>query len=248
MTRRFDDSEQMFKEALEIYRRLSSDNPQVYEPDVARTLGKLAILYSEIQRFEDSEQMFEEALEIRRRLSSDNPQVYEPDVATTLYNLAILYREIQRFEDSEQMFEEALEIYRRLSSDNPQVYEPDVAMTLYNWGLSYHRKDCYVDNYFRLTKILLVEDKEQNRKGSEVRYNEALKIFRKLAKQNPQIYELNVAQTLERLGDLYYSFYRYKKAQRMYQKASAIYSRLVETDETYKPDVERISKKGLRGY
>ena len=82
----------MYKEALEIRRRLAASNSQAYEPDVAQTLSNLASLYSNTQRLEESEVMYKEALEIRRRLAAYNPQAYAPYVATSLYNLANLYK------------------------------------------------------------------------------------------------------------------------------------------------------------
>ena len=87
----------MYKEALEIRRRLAHSNPQAYEPDVAATLNNLARLYYTTQRFTECEVMYKEALEIRRHLAQSNPHAYEPDVADVLNNLATLYYMIQRF-------------------------------------------------------------------------------------------------------------------------------------------------------
>ena len=111
---RFTESEAMYNEALEIYRRLANSTPQAYEPDVAQTLNNLANLYSDTQRFTDSEAMYKEALEIYRRLAESNPQAYESNVAVTLNNLAVLYYDTKRFTESEAMYNEALEIRRRL--------------------------------------------------------------------------------------------------------------------------------------
>mgnify|MGYP003547311035 FL=1 len=72
-TQRFTESEKMYKAALEIYKRLAKDNPQAYEPDLARSYNNLAVLYSDTQRFAESEQMYKAALEIRKRLAEANP-------------------------------------------------------------------------------------------------------------------------------------------------------------------------------
>ena len=114
----------MYLSAMEIYRRLASVNPQVYEPDLAMTQNNLGCLYYNIRRYEDSEKMYLSVMEIYRRLAAANPQVYEPDLATTQYNLGCLYYNIQRYEDSEEMYLSALEVYQRLTAVNPQVYEP----------------------------------------------------------------------------------------------------------------------------
>ena len=50
-TKRFSESELMYKEALEIRRRLAQSNPQAYDPDVAQTLNNLAHLYQKTKCF-----------------------------------------------------------------------------------------------------------------------------------------------------------------------------------------------------
>ena len=63
----------MFKLALAMRERLVKDNPQAYEPDLARSYNNLANLYRDTQRFTESEQMYKAALEIRKRLAEANP-------------------------------------------------------------------------------------------------------------------------------------------------------------------------------
>ena len=62
-------SEKHYIECLNCCRRLSGVSPEVYEPNVAKTLNNLAFLYSNTQRFSESEAMYQEALEIRRHFS-----------------------------------------------------------------------------------------------------------------------------------------------------------------------------------
>ena len=126
-TQRLTESEQIYKKALDIRKRLANTNPQVYESDLADSYNNLAVLYSDTQCFTESEQMYKEALDIRKRLSKTNPQSYEPDLAVSYNNIAILYGKVQRFTESEQMFKEALEIRKRLANTNPQAYESDLA-------------------------------------------------------------------------------------------------------------------------
>lgn len=57
-THHFTDSEQMYKSALEIYKRLFESNPLVYEPDLVMVCINLANLYRATKRFIESEQMF----------------------------------------------------------------------------------------------------------------------------------------------------------------------------------------------
>ena len=87
----------MFKSALLIYERLAKENPQAYEPDLARSYNSLAALYRNTQRFAESEAMHKSAVAIFERLAKDNPQAYEPDLARSYNNLANLYCDTQRF-------------------------------------------------------------------------------------------------------------------------------------------------------
>ena len=100
----FNRAERYYVKALEIRRRLAQGNPQAYEPDLAKTLNNLAILFYDSQRLTESEAIYMEALEIYRRFAQGNPQAYEPYVAKTLNNLALLYSKTQRLAESEAMF------------------------------------------------------------------------------------------------------------------------------------------------
>ena len=72
-TQRFTEGEAMYKEALEIYRRLAHSNPQAYEPDVAMTNCNLGLLYKEQGKYAEAIPRFEETLDIYRRIAQVNP-------------------------------------------------------------------------------------------------------------------------------------------------------------------------------
>ena len=214
----FHQAESFYAQALKLYRRRAQQDPQAYEPDVARTLNNLAALYNNTQRFTDSEAMYKEALEIRRRLAQQDPQAYEPDVAMTLNNLAGLYSRTQRFTESEAMYKEALEIRRRLAQQHPQAYEPDVAGALNNLAALYYNTQRFAE--------------------SEAMYKEALEIYRRLAQQHPQAYESGVAMTLNNLALLYSDTQRFTESEAMYEEALEIYRRLAQQNpQAYEPYV-----------
>ncbi len=177
---RFDESETMFKEALDITRSLTQENPLVYEQDLATALNNLAILYMYTHRFEESEAMYKEALIINRRLAQQSILIYKSDLASTLNNLASLYNEAQRFKESEAMLKEALEIHRFLVQENPQEYEAGLAKTLNNLAILY-------SDTRRLEE-------------SESILKEGLEIYRRFAAVNPQAYESEVSFTLGNLS------------------------------------------------
>ena len=134
-TKRFNESEQMHKAALQIRKRLADANPQAHEPDLAVCYKHLGLLYFETQRYAESEQMHKAALQIRKRLADANPQAYEPDLAATYNNLANLYSKTQRYAESEQMYKAAIAIYERLYEGAPQQYLSRLAKRYFDYGM-----------------------------------------------------------------------------------------------------------------
>ena len=207
-TKRFNESEQMHKAALQIRKRLADANPQAHEPDLAVCYKHLGLLYFETQRYAESEQMHKAALQIRKRLADANPQTYESDLADNYNNLACLYRATQRYAESELLSKTAMAIYKRLADANPQACEPDLARSYNNLA------NLYSDTQ-RFTE-------------SEKMYKDALDIFKRLTEFNPQAYEPDLAATYNNLANLYSKTQRYAESEQMYKAAIAIYERLYE--------------------
>ena len=207
-TKRFNESEQMHKAALEIRKRLADANPQAHEPNLAVSYKHLGLLYFETQRYDESEQMHKAALQIRKRLAESNPQTYESDLADNYNNLACLYRATQRYAESELLSKTAIDIYKRMGDANPQACEPDLAKSYNNLA------NLYSDTQ-RFTE-------------SEKMYKDALEILKRLAEFNPQAYESDLAATYYNLANLYSKTQRYAESEQMYKAAIAIYERLYE--------------------
>ena len=207
-TKRFNESEQMHKAALEIRKRLADANPQAHEPDLAVCYKHLGLLYFETQRYDENEQMHKAALQIRKRLADANPQTYESDLADNYNNLACLYRATQRYAESELLSKTAMAIYKRLANANPQACEPDLARSYNNLANLYSDTQRYTE--------------------SEKMYKDALEILKRLADANPQAYEPDLAATYNNLANLYSKTQRYAESEQMYKAAIAIYERLYE--------------------
>ena len=211
------ESEEMFENALDIYRDLVQDNPS-YETNIAFTLNNLAGLYYDNQIFDESEAMYLEALEINRRLVKEDPQTHEADLTMTLNNLAILYGDTKRPAEAEAMYLETLEILRRLTHDDPETYEPNLVLTLNNLGALYRQTQRFAE--------------------AESAYLEALDIRRRLAKANPQAYEPGLAMTLSNLAVLYDFTQRSSEAESLHLEALSIRRHLAEYNPlAYEPDL-----------
>lgn len=279
-TQQLSESETLYLEALESYKRLAKDIPKYkpiyrpidktkeksksYEPDVARTLNNLALLYSNTQRLAESETMYLEALKIRRQLAEKDPDIYEPDLAMTLNNLATLYQNTHRLSESETLQLEAIEILKRLAKTDPQAYEPDLAMTMNNLAVLYSNTQRLAESktlhlevleiYRRLAKdnpqtyepalattlnnLANLYQNAQHFTESEPMRSEALDIYRRLAKDNPQRYEPVLAMTLNNLAILYKNTHRLTEGKSLFLEALDIYRRLKKDgSQTYDPEV-----------
>lgn len=80
---------------------------------------------------------------------------------------------------------------------------------------------------------------EQNDfQDAEIYYEKSLGICQRLAKDNPKIYEPNVAHTLNNLANMNSNAQRFTEAEDMYRKALEIYQRLAKDNpNAHEPDV-----------
>ena len=217
-TQRFNESETMYKSALDYFRHWSKDTMFFFESALATSYDNLGTLYHKIKRFKDCEIMYKLALEIRNQLATDNPKAYEPELASSYNNLGNLYYDIKRFNDSEAMHKSALEIRKRLAVDNPKAYEPVLSTTYSNLG-----------NLYKDTKKF--HDSEEMHKA-------ALEMRKQLAKEYPKVYEPDLAYSYNNLGNLYCDTQRFDTCEIMYKAALEIRKRLVkENSKVYEPDL-----------
>ncbi|MCK9386356.1 MAG: tetratricopeptide repeat protein [Nevskia sp.] len=163
-----DAARQAYEESLAIYRALARQNPDVYQPDVARGLNNLGELERAENHNDAARQAYEESLAIYRALARQNPDVYRPDVARSLNNLGELERAENRHDAARRAHQESLAIYRELAQQSPDVYRPNIAANKNNLGN--------------------LESTEKHFDAARKAYEEALAIYRDFAKRAPDAY------------------------------------------------------------
>jgi CHAT domain-containing protein/Tfp pilus assembly protein PilF len=123
------DAEPLFKEALEI-------NKRVYKTDhseISSSLNNLAYLYYYQGRYSDAERIWLESLEMDRRIyKGDNLSI-----SFVLNNLGNLYKDQKRYLESEIVFKESLEISQRICHSDHEV----IAASLNGLGCLYFEMD-----------------------------------------------------------------------------------------------------------
>ena len=256
----------LYIEALTLCRKLATDNPDMYNPNVAVTLNNLASLHRKTSEYKKAKDGHTEALALYRKLAAGNPDAYNPYVAATLNNLANLHCNINEYKRAEAEYTDALVLYRKFASDNPATYNPDVAMTLNNLAnlhsdiseyknaeteyaealvlyreLASDNHDAYnPDVAMTLNNLANLHNDIHEYKKAEDEFTEALDIRRELAVDNPNAYNPYVANTLNNLAVLHRNTGEYKKAEDEYTEALALYRKLAAySPDAYNPDVAR---------
>jgi tetratricopeptide (TPR) repeat protein len=182
--RRIVEAEDVIKEALDIFRKLSAENPREYEDDIAESLVTLAALYRESSRPKEAENSYTEALEIWRALAKSQPSAFQSNVAVTLRELAWLLYMISRPKEGETAIDEALVIFKEMAEEKPDAYTGEIARSLVIQGAIYGAS-CSMSE-------------------SEEAYQESLRLFRRLAAKEPDRFGNYVAAVLNNLALLFH--------------------------------------------
>ena len=201
---RLDEAEKAYTEALDIYRKLTKEFPEVYEQYVAGTLNNRSNVLRDLNRLEEAEKNYTEALDIYRKLARKHPEIYEQSVVVTLNNRGNVLRDLNLLEEAERDFTELLDVYRNLVEKHPEVYERVLAATLNDRGIV-------------LSDLNRLDEAEGD-------FAEAINISRKLAEKHPEIYELDVAAALNNRGNVLRDLNRLEEAEKIFSEALDVYS------------------------
>jgi CHAT domain-containing protein/tetratricopeptide (TPR) repeat protein len=209
-----------YEEAEGIHRQLAAQQPEVYAPDLARTLTNKGNALYRLRRYEAAVAADEEAEGLYRSLAAAQPAVYAPDLARTLNNLGNALQELRRYEAAVAAYEEAEGLYRSLAAAQPEVYTSNLAGTLTNKGTA------------------LIELRRYE--AALAAYEEAEGIHRQLAAQQPEVYAPDLARTLTNKGNALYRLRRYEAAVAADEEAEGLYRSLAAAQPAvYAPDLAR---------
>ena len=219
-TGRYEDSEQMYLKALDLYGQLGQ-NTRAYDADYAATLNNLSALYfKDGSRLFDSHELLVEALDIYRRLAAVDAQQYSPLLAVALNNLSVQEFAMNHKEQGEQAFMESLDIYRAMVKDSPRSYLPILAKGLYDQAIRYYQND----------------DMEK----SEALFQESLDAYRTLGSLNGNAYLPEVAKLLRNLATVCDKRQQWDKAGKLYEEELSINQTLASSfPEEYTSHVAR---------
>ena len=244
----FSSAEKVYKETLDLYRKLSDLSPEIFLPDMAYVLNNMAGLHKNTHDYDRSETEYKEALSIRRKLAELFPEVCLSDLADTLNDIAILHEDTHCYREAEMEYQEALIIRQQLAENDPNTFLPQVAQTLNNLAFLHRRTKRYNEAEAEYQEALSINRKQSQdtpdiclpsiaailnnlavlheinnfNYKAEAEYAEALSIRRELAKDSPEIFLPDVAGTLNNLAVLHQKAHQYVKAEVEFQEALKI--------------------------
>ncbi|MBW6433744.1 tetratricopeptide repeat protein [Actinoplanes hulinensis] len=167
-------------EAVTIFRRLASVDPDTYRRDLAMVLTNLSSRLAELGRSEEALPPAEEAANVYRKLAESGDERQLWFLAAALTNLSNRLAELGRHEQALPPAEEANRIDRRLADINPEVYLPELAKSLNNLAI----------------RLAEVGRTSAARSPAE----EGVGIYRRLARANPGSYRADLANSLLNLS------------------------------------------------
>lgn len=167
-----------YKEALEIYRKLDSEQADALTAQARYQLGNI---YAEEFNGHDARMQYLKAREAYESLLETDRSRYLPLLAAVNNNLALVQRDLEEYEQALALFRETLDAYEELSGSRPLVFKP------------------YLANTHTSTGILLAEQfRDFNR---ALQHNtEALQIYEALCESYPDRYEHYLATALHNTG------------------------------------------------
>ncbi|MFI3140815.1 MAG: tetratricopeptide repeat protein [Clostridia bacterium] len=202
----FAKAKQMYNQALEILKRLSSENSSHFTPNLAINYYNIANLHRKTKNYIESENMYKKAIKIFESLAIENSTAYQSDLAMSYNSLAILYVDTKKYEKAIYMYNQALETRKILANENINSFKADLADTYNNLAILYKNSQRHIE--------------------SEYMYKQALALYEKLASENPAAFEPNLATNYYNLANLYSNTKRYTQAEQKYNKSIEIFKRL----------------------
>ena len=242
-------SQKKFKKAIEIYKKLLTNNLENIK--IANVLTLLSHAYVETNRYIDAEKALLKGLKIYRETETKSNNI---ELAIHLRVLGSFYLKTgmigtSKFLDanrnSEKALKEAVEIIKELVKNNPNA-TIFLTATLGDLGIVYMTTNRYIDAEkalleaveisrklvninprpensdklaSSLTALSLVYIKINRNTDAEKTLIKAIGIYRKLAKINPTVHNGSLATSLYSLGKLYKDIERYNDAEKFFIEA-----------------------------
>jgi tetratricopeptide (TPR) repeat protein len=219
----------------------------------ARLYGSLAARLSNAGLYGDAVAAGWEAVMLRRRLAEQTPDAHEPELANALGNIGIDLWHAGLLTESVAAMREAVDIYRRRAAEDPDAYDEDLAAELTNLTGALIGMGRFADalepareataRFVRLPGLdLETASAERNLAivlGNLGRHTEAVpaieaavSVFRRLAREQPQVHTTDLADSLQTLGNQLAGANRHDEALAAIEESVSLLRRLAAANPT----------------
>ena len=238
-TDRYDEAKQKLESAQKTYKELVSTGKSEYRSDLAASHVSLSDLFKDTDKYEDAKTQIDEAIKIYEELAEENAYAYKSLLADAYSSLGNLYKNQNEYKKAEEIYRKALLFFQQLEQFDPLAFNADLARSHNNLGILY--TDIH-DHDNAKKELEFVLDKATNEgmlasshnatgvlyeeigdfETAGYHYQEAYKIYHKLAKKSPETYKKYLAGSYNSLGRFYTQMGKYPKAESFFDKAIAI--------------------------
>ncbi|KAG8793853.1 POC1 centriolar protein A [Ceratobasidium sp. 428] len=120
------------EEAVQVYRKLASDQPSAFTMDLAESLTSVSQRLTDVGRREEALETAQEAAEICRRSAVDQSDKLIPQLGCSLAHLSVTLSDLGRKEEALAVVEEAVQLYREYAGELPTELKRDMAKALHS--------------------------------------------------------------------------------------------------------------------
>lgn len=222
----------LYDECLDECRKLNKTKPGAFLFHIANVLNNSGVLHNAQGQYSKAEAEYVEALNIYERLTETVSDDFLYRTAEIYNNLGSLYYSQQLYSKAETKYNKALSIYMKSDeSESSNVWEK--IYSLGDFEIVAQSSNTKAAIARTLNNLGVLHAAQERYSESETEYNEASKIYRQLAKTDPDAFSSDVGDTLYNLGRLYVKTINYDKAIECWKEALACYiyiKRLKNTD------------------
>lgn len=208
-------------------------------PEVAASLGGLALLYRRQGKYAQAESLFQRALHFWE-------QAGEPDqveAASLLMNVGLLYGDMGKYAEAERVLQQAINIREQILGED----HLETTHSLHALGLLYCNQRRYTEAERVYTRALALQERTLGTDHPDLapllgnlgvvylqqeRYNEAEPLLKRALQRDEQVLgpkHPSVASMLSSLGTLYLNQKRYIEAEPLFWRALAIWEQALGT-------------------
>jgi hypothetical protein len=248
-----EDARRHGQQAVDSYRALAVQHPDVFRADLASSLSNLSTWLSNLGQRKPALQAAQEAVDLYRELAPQRPEAFWSELAGTLNNLASMQRDLGQRESALHSVQEAADLHRKLAAQHPDVFQHDLAMSLTNLAitlgelyqhepalnaaqeavdldreLAAQRPDVFLPHLAtalnNLASALISLNQYERGLGAA---QEAVSLRRELTARRPEVFQSDLATSLNNLANILSALERHEAALHAGQEAVDLYRELV---------------------